>query len=682
MKIVKLELNGFKSFAEKVSFSMHPGITCIVGPNGSGKSNVVDALRWVLGEQSPKTLRGEKMEEIIFNGTSLVKQKGMAEVTLTLSRAAPQSDPAPGVDGAMNTAGRATGPANETSGGNGNGGNGNGKGPARADADVSNADDADVSERTIEVSRRLFRSGESEYIINKVKTRLRDVRDLFLDTGLEVKSYSILEQGRIAEILNARPIDRRFLIEEAAGVMKYKVRRSEAISKLEKSRANLERVNDVISEVKRSITALERQVKKAEKYRAAIAALTDLELRVAWRDYESLRKAFDSFTGEFEALAARLSVIKGTDAGIEEALEELNASLGEKMGAYEELSRRTAAHEKDRTALEKHMALLEATIDSITGHLDRLDAQSAEYSQERNDGKTRDEELSCQEEELRGSIASLEGEIEEDRKGAEVVEKENTSIEDDLREKNRRLFQVSEQISNVSNDLSRLQMTLGSLHQKKDSSLSFLRGASESLETRVGEIASLEKAINEKEARLALARERIMVSKRTIGEQEAVIESLRKDVAALREQIASDSSRLKSIEEMSAGQSTALELAASVEVLAPISSVVVVPRQFEVAIENSLAHRLKGFVVKNKAALGEAVRFLKEGGWERTSLVAPDMVREASTRYSQWAPTKKDGITNAASLLQGEGAMIPVLRALLRDFYIVKDFDEAIGHFS
>ena len=236
MRIEKVELIGFKSFADRTTFHFHPGITCIVGPNGCGKSNIVDSFRWVLGEQSAKSLRGEKMEEVIFNGSSIKKPRGMSEVNLVLSFDSPEQ------------------------------GNGD-------------------AQTLTSVARRLYRSGESEYLINKKQCRLRDIKDLFLDTGLEIKSYSILEQGRIGEILNSKPLERRFLIEEVAGVMKYKVRKTEALSKLESSRANLLRITDIIAEVKKQINILDRLAKKAERYKKVKAQVRELEgSLVGWVD--------------------------------------------------------------------------------------------------------------------------------------------------------------------------------------------------------------------------------------------------------------------------------------------------------------------------------------------------------------------------------------------------------------
>ena len=265
MRIDKIELIGFKSFADKTTFNVHPGITCIVGPNGCGKSNVVDAFRWVLGEQSAKSLRGEKMEEVIFNGSTSKKPKGMAEVTLVLS----------GVNGGQQP---------------------------------DDGDNGDASADTASVTRRLYRSGDSEYMLNKTQCRLKDIKDLFLDTGLAVKSYSILEQDRIAEILNAKPQDRRFLIEEVAGVMKYNVRRKEAISKLESSRTNLQRINDIIIEVKKQINFLDRLAKKAERYKKLTSEISAIELKIAKREHASLQESYNSILAEYTTLREEESV--------------------------------------------------------------------------------------------------------------------------------------------------------------------------------------------------------------------------------------------------------------------------------------------------------------------------------------------------------------------------------------
>ena len=230
MRLKRLEMAGFKSFAESTFLELTPGITAIVGPNGCGKSNIVDALRWAMGEQSARHLRGQQMEDVVFAGSESLPGTGMAEVSLTFD-------------------------------------NEDGRGPVEYSS---------FSE--IMVTRRLFRSGESEYAINKTACRLKDVIELFLGTGVGSKAYSIVEQGRVDELVNSKPEERRVLIEEAAGTSKYKSRKLVAERKLERTQQNLFRVTDIVREIERQIRTMELQAKKAERYKAAKAELREKDL--------------------------------------------------------------------------------------------------------------------------------------------------------------------------------------------------------------------------------------------------------------------------------------------------------------------------------------------------------------------------------------------------------------------
>ncbi len=234
MHFKKIEIIGFKSFAGKTLIEFEAGVTAIVGPNGCGKSNVSDAIRWVLGEQSAKSLRGSNMEDVIFNGSADLEPLNLAEVSLTLS--------------------------NE-----------------------SRIFAIDYEEVTI--TRRLYRSGESEYLLNKNVVRLRDIHELLMGTGIGTESYSVIEQGKMDVILNSKPEDRRVIFEEAAGITKFKSKKKEALRKLEQTDANLLRINDIIQEVKRQISSVERQAKKAEQYKIEFEKMKDLELRVACREF-------------------------------------------------------------------------------------------------------------------------------------------------------------------------------------------------------------------------------------------------------------------------------------------------------------------------------------------------------------------------------------------------------------
>jgi len=261
MRLQHLEIAGFKSFPERANLVFDDGVTAIVGPNGCGKSNVIDAITWVLGEQSAKSLRGERMEDVIFSGSDARKPIGAAEVKLFLAQVTAGA-------GAVGGAGPAA--IDDRADVSGDAWSGPGRQPATSGGQ---GDDADIDEllplitRDVEVGRRLYRSGESEYLIDGRVCRLRDVQDLLMDSGVGVKAYAVIEQGKIGQILGARPTERRQLLEEAAGVTKYKSRRRSAELKLDAAQHNLTRVDDIIYEVEKQRRALKRQAAKARRYR-------------------------------------------------------------------------------------------------------------------------------------------------------------------------------------------------------------------------------------------------------------------------------------------------------------------------------------------------------------------------------------------------------------------------------
>src|SRR3954467_3941842 len=251
MHLQSLELFGFKSFADKTVLSFHEGITAIVGPNGCGKSNVLDAVRWVLGEQSAKSLRGGEMADVIFNGADTRKPLGFAEVSLTLTDCAAEL----GTDW-----------------------------------------------HDVRVTRRVYRDGNSEYFLNKTLCRLKDIQSLFADTGVARSAYSMMEQGKIDLILSSKPEDRRAVFEEAAGIMKYKTQKREALRKLEATEANLLRIGDIIKEVKRQIGSLQRQAGKARRYQALLADLQILDTHHSRSKLNALEQELNQCRAELDRI--------------------------------------------------------------------------------------------------------------------------------------------------------------------------------------------------------------------------------------------------------------------------------------------------------------------------------------------------------------------------------------------
>src|SRR5216684_1736103 len=284
MRLESILIHGFKSFAEKTDVKVFPGVTCIVGPNGCGKSNVADAMRWALGEQSPKTLRGNKMEDVIFHGSASRKMVGMAEVSLVFNN-----------DGGLN-----------------------------------------VPWSEVAVARRLYRTGESEYLLNTNVCRLRDVQDLFAGTGVNPKAYALMDQERLNHVLTAKPWERRLFIEEAAGIARYKQQRSETQGKLDATRLNMQRLRDVMEEVRRQLSSIERQARKAQQYKALQSDRQGLDLALVAADYAALATQHETVTREMESLReaeeqqrARVATLTGRQALQAAAIQDIEYRLGD-----------------------------------------------------------------------------------------------------------------------------------------------------------------------------------------------------------------------------------------------------------------------------------------------------------------------------------------------------------------
>ncbi|HYR46941.1 MAG TPA: AAA family ATPase, partial [Thermoanaerobaculia bacterium] len=308
LKLERVEISGFKSFYEKVDLAFPGEVTAVVGPNGCGKSNICDAVAWALGEQSARILRGERMDDVIFNGSARRRPLGMAEVVLTLSAR-----------------------------GNGNG-NGNGDGNGHGETE----------QETLRIGRRVYREGHGEYFLNDKQVRLKDIQDRLLGTGLGVRAYSVIEQGRVDQVLSTKPQDRRRLIEEAAGITRYKLKKRLAEVKLEETRGNLLRISDIIAEIERNCVSLKRQASRAARYKEKTAALRERKASIARARHDKLSAAL----GEAERLrASRQDQEAEAAAALARAESELAAAR---------LTASEAAADRDR--LRDLVASLEASI--------------------------------------------------------------------------------------------------------------------------------------------------------------------------------------------------------------------------------------------------------------------------------------------------------------------------------
>ena len=373
LKLKRVELQGFKSFCDRQELRFNGnGITAIVGPNGCGKSNVSDAISWVLGEQSAKSLRGSRMEDVIFAGTRDRKPLGMASVTMTLVNPEAQAH-------SIHVVEKPNGGSNGTS---------HAGGPAE-----------------IVVTRRLFRSGESEYLIDGHPARLRDIQDIFMGTGLGPESYAIIEQGRIGQILSSRPQDRRSVIEEAAGITKFKTRRRLAEAKLEGAKQNLSRVFDILEEVGRQVNSLKRQASKARRFeelkaemevqlrrllsgryrllerdaaktalelKAAAAAAEGMAAEVAEKDLEYSRLQAEGYGKESELTQARRRL-----ADLKLEAERTRGKLESQAQQIAAIERRLTAGENESTELGRRVTGFRAELDAQTGRVQELERDVA-----------------------------------------------------------------------------------------------------------------------------------------------------------------------------------------------------------------------------------------------------------------------------------------------------------------
>lgn len=418
MRLKKLELFGFKSFADKTEIIFDQGVTCIVGPNGCGKSNLSDSIRWVLGERSAKLLRGCKMEDVIFNGTDFRKPLALAEVSLT----------------------------------------------------IDNADRGlPIDYQEVAITRRLYRSGESEYLINRTVCRLKDIQDLILDTGIGSNSYSMIEQGRIDYILNADADERRFLIEEAAGISKYKVKKEEAIRKLERTEENLLRLKDIVHEVERNIQYAERQARRAERYKEQLEKLKDWEIRKAFYELGALGLQKTEQGQQLTGIKAKILELDVGLAGIQERHHELGLAL-------REISDRQSSGEARRYELRSQFEQNKQQLRFNQEKRRSLDMRQGEISQEKTTLEEQLQKNQRETDEKTKECLALETDKERAQEGVRSAEEVLNALQVEIgqdrvyfEETKTEAFNAASGVSKIRNEFHRLAAFLETAagHQKR-----------------------------------------------------------------------------------------------------------------------------------------------------------------------------------------------------------------------
>ena len=513
LKLKRVDIHGFKSFYDRTEMKFHgSGVTAIVGPNGCGKSNISDAISWVLGEQSAKTLRGTRMEDVIFAGTRERKPLGMAQVTLSMV------DP---------LGGRLESPAN---------GNGNGNGHPYPEE--------------ISITRRLYRSGESEYLINGKTARLRDIQDLFSGTGLGPESYAIIEQGRIGQILSNKPADRRAIIEEAAGIGKFKTRKRLAEAKLESSKQNLARVFDILEEVSRQVNSLKRQASKARRYE---------ELRTEMLGF--LRQAVAGRFRMLEGEAARLALDLSQAQGL---FNEVAAQLQEKEGEHARVQETCYKTEAELTTARARVAELNLESERTRGRLE-LQAKQIGALGERlaaNETETQDLEARRQSEQSEldnhaQAIARLEAESAALRERLEAKTAERDALQNDLRERERglessrlRVLQLLGEVSSLRNQVVQIDEYLAAIERDSARARREEETASADLARLDHVKAELSKKLSEQQLELESLADRRHRVEEDLKASQAAVALARQNLEEVRASLSKQRARRDSLEEI------------------------------------------------------------------------------------------------------------------------------------
>ena len=632
MKIKRLEISGFKSFVDRASLDFQQGVTGIVGPNGCGKSNVVDAIRWVMGEQSAKNLRGRSMEDIIFGGSEFRKPVGMAEVSMVFSTE-------------------------------------DGRVPAKY-----------LNYSEIQVTRRLYRDGESEYFLNKTPCRLMDITELFMDTGVGARAYSIIEQGKIGMILHSKPEERRFLIEEAAGVTKFKAKKQIALKKIDVTRQNLLRIGDILAEIKRQLNSLQRQAKKAEKFREYREELKEIEIVATVRHFVSLDAEKERVEELLRSAVSREGELAADLGRRDLLLEERRISLIERergvAEAQEEIFSRKSAVQSSESRIEfqrKELAALERQEERLATELAALEGEVAASEEEQKRLLEQSGAFAVEAAGEEENLQTREKELEE------IVDGER-ELASSLEEVRRELFSVLSEVTQLNNQRSTAARHLESLAERAERNRREGTLLQERLVESSGRAHELEGAVGALSGRKGELQERIPVLARREDELKARLADLERELAGRREELSRVSSRLHSLQELEAqfagyGQGVRNLLLAerfSGRFGGVLADVVETEGEFEAALEAVLAERLQYVLCGGDADALEAVAFLRESGGGRCALVAAPLVpvdRPAPL------PDTVPLLSRVAISEPWRGAVEP----LLYDVYLAEDLADAVS---
>ena len=637
MHLQSIELLGFKSFADKTIFNFHQGITAIIGPNGCGKSNVLDAVRWALGEQSAKSLRGDEMADVIFNGSDTRKPVGFAEVSLTFTDCTKELA---------------------------------------------------VDWHDVRVTRRVYRDGNSEYFLNKTACRLRDIQSLFADTGIARAAYSMMEQGKIDMVLSSRPEDRRAVFEEAAGITKYKTQKREALRKLEATEANLLRIGDVIKEVKRQIGSLQRQAGKARRYQALHADLRVLDTEYSHKQLDSLEAdlarchAEIARLGESErAIRAKIDTSENQMAQQRRALEEIDANITDGRSELQRLQSQIGTHHNqiqfNRQRAEELTELMERS---------RKDVAAAEAKRVQQDKEL--EEANSLVEKTNQLLQAKERELEKLTNLISKLRSERNACDSKLEAVRSSGSKNEERIAELEGELSGLAIRRDATEETRrglDATISEARVTRDKVQKA---LATARAAAERGQKNLQLLKTKSHGNDEALSEQQQRLANTEKSLTELQRSLAEKESRLEILHQLNeegeglaqGSQSVLKGLDDPSRIQPALAGALVsnldVDQEFIAAVEAALGRNLQAIVLKDAQLAPEIIATLKEKRIGQTALVLP-VLSNSSPKTPAALP--KEAVAWAREKVKTPDSLAPLVARLLHNVAIFRNLDAALS---
>ncbi|MFQ5455364.1 MAG: chromosome segregation protein SMC [Nitrospirota bacterium] len=641
MFLKKIELLGFKSFYNKTRLNLLPGITVIVGPNGCGKSNISDVILWGLGEQSYKTLRGNKMEDVIFNGSEDRKPSGMAEVTLTM-------------------------------------------------ADTVGELDNEFSEyREVTITRRLFRSGDSEYYINKIPCRLRDIRDLLIDTGAGSRNHSIIEQGKVDYILNASPIEKREIIEDTAGIAKYKNRKTETLRSLEHTNQNLIRVRDILSEIKRQVNSLDRQAKKAAEYKTISNEIRDIEIRLSSSEYESLTISLKEVEEDSQGLKIKESELLTSVSSMESMIEEIKTDIIAKEKELDDLRDIILRTEGTIQQNENKIEFCHTQSKTLTEQSRELGVDIERLSIEINEHERQKEYLLNEEKRLSEKIGNIEDFLRKKEDAGDVIQLKLNSIEESIEKEKGLIFQNMTALIEKRNKKASLEFRHNEIRHLKEKrkverddidkslvdKIESLRLETEEIERVKRETSSIEKRREEIAFKLETAETRLRKMEEEMKKKKEEFNAISARLYSLKELQESFAGYREGVRNilLSKNESDRFNSISGV-----VTEILDVPERFEKAIEAVMGDRIEGLIVGDNSDIKDAIRYLKETGLGRGIFIPVNVRKIKEEQLMNDIKNGNDILGGALEVIKPRRDYYRFLEAMLGDVIIVRDIDTGI----